>query len=889
MAEITSLSTISNRILPFNVDFSQFKKSQDSKEKIYLDLNFKKELCERYNLKYFKLISFNLTENSIESNIFQNLINPDFNFSNSLLNNLQKFEIKNIRNNNDILLSDIAITSLSSKNRIETYTKRKVLSNSQIIDFSKYGLDFNEKLYFKVKNHDLNEKYNFMIYCYDNKNRIFDKMIIKDVNVSSIEREETEKNNIFFEELANNLYDLKLRKELFSFSVPEIELNLKTRKVSLGVGPSLLLYRDNIEKIINKVYIEEITNKGIASISNDIDLKKFNSSKEKVDVIFKTRLERNEIPKKYILYCVLITGKILTFEKTNFQIKKNTNESFIEKIKKDILGIDLNIQQEQKRLNIEIKINDNFSNSNIDSQYDPYISKIYIDNVDIDLNFFFLNNEKIQNQSFLKLNNIKNKKINLNISSRSNILNRLEFPVKIVFSNLNQGEIENISYEKEAKKNQNLSVARLTKILSNDNLSFLNQYTFEKYQYFFDISNVDIFSKSVVTGSSGKSIASRYSSLNLDKILSDDNKNVLLNDININNFYLIIKKNISFSNRSISSFEIFDVNETNNGIYDFSFFDDQNFRNFSDDPRKYDDLVLKKEIEFESKILSLPLEYFSKKLTEYQIKLKIKEILKANKDNDYIPLQSQINSVYDKLSILNNNGSGNLSQNDIQLLYDLFALKITYAKTEKTEIRKIENKASNITKIFAIDIVIPNHILQISKNVLTLYIDANHNASIDETECIKVFHEIFKNNFLGFSYQEENSTYPNIKLQELYSKNNIPNMFLPWSSNDSNNITKEINENCAIELIKKNNTLYQVVYKIDLNKCNNLYNFLTLLQNEKEKTANKNRIFNRLYQLLSFREITKNYIDNSGNNVNVIVTIKNKDQQYIKYPIIPVL
>ena len=92
-----SLAPTTN-ILPLNIDaIAQFKKSLEKDQKVYINLDLNKTVCENYVLKYFKLISYNVTENSIRSNIFRNNNNENI-FFNKMLNENSQFDISNIQN-----------------------------------------------------------------------------------------------------------------------------------------------------------------------------------------------------------------------------------------------------------------------------------------------------------------------------------------------------------------------------------------------------------------------------------------------------------------------------------------------------------------------------------------------------------------------------------------------------------------------------------------------------------------------------------------------------------------------------------------------------------------------------------------------------------------------
>lgn len=873
-------------ILPANIDINaRFKRSTETNQQIYVNIDFDRLVCEGYDLKYFKMISYNLTENSIHTDIFKNSNNETI-FSNKILNENAGFDIENINNNNDILISDISLSNESTKKLIEKYSTKNVLSNSLTINLKNYSFNFNLNLYFKVSNIDKNDNYNFMIYCYNSKNELIEKKIFQNVNISSLSKEKQRDYN----EIANILYNVG--KDLFSISAPEIDL--QKREIFLRLGSPLRLYRDNIEKIFSKITIEEITSKGGTSRSFiEIEVEKFNNTNnENTSVVFRKKLDKNEIPIKYILHGALITGQFLNIEISNLKIKRNSNFNFNEKIKIDITGVESGITQEStgnKYLTIEIKLNSTFSNLSINEQYDPYVSRILVNNIEVNLNQFTINSLENPDQQEFKLNSIKNKIIKLNALRINNLANLLSFPVKVVLSNLNEGKIDNFAFEKIITTTQNLNTVSFNKVLSNENLNFSNQYTLEKYRYFFDLSNLDLMSMTAVNASSSASTASRYVTLNLDKVLSDENKNILLNDINVNNFYLIVKKNISFSNANISFFEIIDVSESNNNIYDFSFFDDQNFRNFNDDPNKYNESISRKEIEFEAKVMSLPLEYFSKSLNDYQVKLKIKDIIKLNRNNGNIPLQSEIDQVHDKLKQLNTNGLVNLSQSTIQLLYDLFALNITYAKTTKTLITK-QSRVNDITKNAQFNISLRNPNIKInSKNNLEFTIEITSSIEENEIRIREILQEIILARiFSGFYYKEENSTQPNISLEELYKKN-IPSFFQPWLSNNSNAIVNEINSTYKAEIIRKQNSLHEINIKIDLNKCNNLYHFLIMIANRKDKISSLQNLSNNLYQKIELREITKSYIDSAGNNIYLNVKIENTNSIFLKYPLVSAL
>ena len=208
------------------------------------------------------------------------------------------------------------------------------------------------------------------------------------------------------------------------------------------------------------------------------------------------------------------------------------------------------------------------------------------------------------------------------------------------------------------------------------------------------------------------------------------------------------------------------------------------------------------------------------------MKLKIKDILQLNKNTGYIPTENEINKIYNILVKINRNGSNNLSQEDIQELYQLFALNITYATSEERTIKRNE-KIKNITKNGNITIDISD-VFYSSRTSLSFLINVRKDLELEENTYIEVIKDIFSENlFSGFFYKTENSTYPNVTLDTLYS-NNIPVSFLPWSSNNSNNVVNETNNNYKIKIIKKQINFYQIEVSIDILNCNNLYNFLIL-------------------------------------------------------------
>ena len=275
-------------ILPANIDINaRFKRSTETNQQIYVNIDFDRLVCEGYDLKYFKMISYNLTENSIHADIFKNSNNETI-FSNKILNENAGFDIENINNNNDILISDISLSNESTKKLIEKYSTKNVLSNSLTINLKNYSFNFNLNLYFKVSNIDKNDNYNFMIYCYNSKNELIEKKIFQNVNISSLSKEKQRDYN----EIANILYNVG--KDLFSISAPEIDL--QKREIFLRLGSPLRLYRDNIEKIFSKITIEEITSKGGTSRSFiEIEVEKFNNTNnENTSVVFRKKLDKNE-------------------------------------------------------------------------------------------------------------------------------------------------------------------------------------------------------------------------------------------------------------------------------------------------------------------------------------------------------------------------------------------------------------------------------------------------------------------------------------------------------------------------------------------------------------------------------------------------------------------
>jgi len=872
-------------------DFLKYYKYSSDLEKKYtniasIDFLLDTESIEKYNINYFKAISINkfINEKALNydenvTNTFENrksnisdLVHPNF------LNSKMNLNLGNIQNKITSLLGSDKSFEKTSKKIIENHTKKRI--TEKLITLNKEQINNGYfKIYFDLlypSNLDENEKskYDFYVYAYDNDNNIIDKKIILSQDVQLyVESELYSQSDSIDIEVDNNAlndFNISFKKDL------NIE---QSRNIMISFGNNLskyLKYFDSKQKhLIEKITIMESYKGNIIQrfvIEEDIEKLSDVTFNNFIKAIKDSKLEYNIIVEFYNRKNVT---KSISINIDEFYIKNESNEvindqnMFLNKIK------DFHVEYLEKEKLIEVILN--FYNLELTKYFDPqfksiiingknYIDKCYIEKNKV--NKISLENKDIKNT--VKDNIIKFCIDVVNIEKHQ--INNIKIVVKKLY---NSQEVFNL--EKEIKiiyNNDSTGSSKLEIIQKNENLEIQSEYTNYVFKYNWSINNslksYDIFKTQ-------NSELEGYLSTQYSQILSDDKKDEISNNIQLNKYFIIIKKNSTTPvDEYIQSFQL----ELLDNNYLFAFIDNSNISGFKEKVsinEKY------KKIYFEAKIFAIPHNLFIDQNNDFKINRKIKEVILLN-DLKIIPDENKINQIRSILKKINFNGIESISNIEKEILYNNYCFNFSHAKSNDIVVEKKVISKSIEKTVYANDEILN---LKYSKEKNKIYLDIDFNieellgVGLKKENIVIEFNKLISSKKISFSkfyLRESIEKYLEFYENLLINKNQ-------YSYESYNSLIKEINSYCDIVIENKSKNIITLKIEIDLKKCPNLFSFLLFCKNIQKNINSKNElnINNNIYQKLNMSSFKMINLDlNTNNTFNIDIKF-NKNDLLFKY------
>lgn len=899
MIQLQTGNIFKNEFINFKKYFKMLKSQKIYLNQISFDFKFNQSDVEQYNLKYFKVIAINKFENIFYQN--NDTINNDKSGNFISINNLKKdiyhplFSQSKIAKKSIINLQKNIFNIGKNKNlEIETHTnlkKREIQKSIEnIINFNKKNIIDNNLTFIinlsKVNSiNDLEKSiYNFYIYAYDINDNIIDKISIVDQNIYQYTEQELFKNNLI-EEIDDIKFDF-LNDFYIDFDSYDDNFERK-RSINFKFGnnlyKTLVSYDKNQKKLINKIIISEYSND---LLLQTIDINKdFNSLSQ---FIFNTPiLINNNTILKYLVTVEYVNKKIINKD-LNYDISK----IFLKNKKKDevisdnnlFLNVFKNIEvfylQKEKLLQINLHFND----LKIDKYFDPIFTSISFNNKEL-IDFCYIDKEKIkklnlsskrlldffQNESKLifyinvqgyKFNIINDQILKINIQKKFNNKDSFSFQNKITI--INNNIIQNVN-----KVYANLIYTNEKEILLN------SEYTGLDLNYNLDISNLN---KNIDYFATKNKSLEKYLKTNYSQIISETKKADLEKNISLNQFYIIVKKNVLLDNNKKNEYYFIspiNLDESNNFLFNLTDYNIMQFKEI------YSQLISYKEVYFESKILVVPSDLYE--INEYQSKNKIKSIILENKiDQKVIIGDDIISNVFMILKKNNLNNISSLNDFDIEYLYNYYTLDYSYAKSNNKKVQ-YQKQIIQAKK----NILINNEIINIKllKDKIEFDLDLNieeiNRLNISKEIILTSFNKIFKKNkiFSFFYFKNDKNSFNEIykilfeKNEKCYYNNKI---YL--------DLINEINNYVNINYQFKSKNILNISFEINFNNTPMLRNFLKYCKNINNNLnlLNKMNLENNLYQVLSLPNVNIQYLDTNNNNIQIESLFSNKEI-YIKY------
>ena len=776
------------------------------------------------------------------------------------------------------------------------YTQKKLIKNTQhILDKTKkkYTLFFNTKYSVDDLNNYKNI-YDITIYAYNSQDQIIDIVYLKNLNIFNFQEyslnESNEIENIDLNtlNLSKNI-DIQLLKKDISFN--------EQRNISISFNEELLksirsFFKKDI-KTINKIKVFEIlNNKNIDLIEINID----NQILERGNALIKFEKYINLNMQSFLTYKI----NIETDDNNIHYIEKNisTHDLFeINVIDTKIKNLETNrkkflnniikntfadYDEEKKYIKIEIELYNFIKEKN----FNPIFNSIKIANNELIYNCYLDDNKKTKlnlysNSAYDIFQ--KNKKITIFIFNNEIVIEKNIFQKKeleIIFKDTFSNKIINIKkniFIKYIQSNSNDNInADLIYQNINPNIDLKSQYSNSNLRYSLNLlkndNNQNLFKKI-------NENIENYISKNYSQLLSDTKKEEFENSFeDLNNFYLILKKNLTINNLTECYYYI-EKFENNSFIKEIS--DNGNISSFKETLyMNYE--VFYKEVFFESKLLLIPTNFFAN-LTKYQTQQKIRLILNSNVSNfQYISdIEENIELIYNILKKINNN-LNDLTQFEINLLYDYYCLTITYARSNKLKKEKQNNEIvyqKNISinnKLIPVEVINKNFKFDLKFNIEEL-----NAIGIKNDQIISLFSKAFeeknlKINKFYFLSNNRNS----INYLEMYEEI-LKNKDQKYSAIEYEEMIKEINQNIQYSFNALSKYFITISIKLDILKCEKFLNFI---QNLRHLDYNNKKIdiSNNLYQEINLNQYNFIFKDNNEDTHNLIISF-NDLNCYISY------
>ncbi len=862
-------------------------------QKIYLNqINLKIELNTidiiSNQIKYFKLISHNHFENSINNEISkkEKSITDYENIStiNSSFNNVPNFKNTGIFEKKILKILGENTKSYLKKHSLKTTTSNDFLL--ELNDLQKENLSNVFNLNFDIKKENYvnvdQEMFSFFIYAYDVNDELIEKWKSEDINISlSIEK------NIDEKEFSND--DLKgISLENMFDVIIERSIETKSRKL-------LLTKTEYGKKIIDLLIKSKLYSKFFKSIKlleyiNDqlIDEKKINiSSLEKEDSLaiqFTQEYTFNDNISDVYYILVLednfkkLCRKKIKFENIDYFLENDTN-IFLSKIKEDVIRIENSLKNDV----LFVKVI--FENSlNINSKYIPAIANVYLNDNEIIENVF-------TNEKFTKSLELKNKKVTDSIKLNQiifyhkvkNIFYDKDNTLKIVFKNNYDNKIC-VFNQKIVKEYTSIAKINLftnsTSFIEDEYSGNIYRYNIDYTKFYNQYTNNNI--SSLLKNQDLNQKLFLENEKNIDKILSNENKDKILKDVNLNKFYLIVKKNIKYFNISKDLFEIIEIKNLED-IENIYINDDISNPHLKENSIEYEK-IKNKTIQFETKILSIPANLFYKNVSEINVKSQIKETFLTNIQNQNevkIPSDELINLIYDAYQKINSKGTVSLNEHDLNLLFNTVSLNTTWAKSDLQEYKKKES-ISRINKQILINSKIEDVIFDKKekniKTLLSLNIEELTSLNLNKEKVFEIIENIIKNSFKGFYYKNNYSNeVPDSEISNIIKANNI--LGLNWIDNNNNLSVSEMNSNMKFNIYHINKNVVNVEIYLSLKDIPSTLRLFSILSIYKQVNFKKN-----LFQKIVMNKFSFQIDDRQNFQKKIVeISVKNTNETFILY------
>ncbi len=668
------------------------------------------ENAKALNLSYFQTILIDKSKNSKNNNEnnlgYLKLLNENqsINLKDFISNNKMNFDFNLIKS--DILGRNLTLSNQAQKNNIENLTVR--FANSYTsglgLQYSNVTKVFETKekqnIFFQLpdtllnlKNNAINPDYilfDFIIYAIDVNNKIIDVVKYKNCNIAPIQFLPV--NNVIFNiddvnfidcidmKFDNNIFNNLTRKFYVNttnyYQDIKRQLNINSSNSNISPIDTITIQENEYEiqenlKDINISRIEDSTAQTLQLLSNtDIS-----SSRVNYKVFIKISGTNSYIIKNY-------TNSINTF----ITSQQNNILSFLGNTKVYFLS-NYNV------IKIELNLKKTAFN---DQNFDPVITGININNNNINLIskcFTYIpKNGDIPNLDFTS-NKIKE------ISASST--NEIEYIYTFYILNLElkPNTIKFIFQQNFEEYILNKDIEVLHENTTYNVVLNLNENEFNDKEY----SNLDVNYKINIKNF-------KNSNENLDRFLLLNYENIFLqqltdqipanSDENFqSNIFIIVKRTILQESKQNSSYFIFNQSINNIASVESNFQIDLMLNlNFKDNkklneyyfiPPNLIDIKEDIKYKFEAMLMAIPLDFFTT-TSDFDIITRIKNLYMIN-NSGFIPSDSRIKKIFETIKKINNSNFSSITQFDLELMFDYYCIKQTYAFDERNIPKVINN------------------------------------------------------------------------------------------------------------------------------------------------------------------------------------------------------
>ena len=674
--------------------------------------NFKIDIenAKALNLSYFQTVSISKSKNSknnSESNLgYLKLLseNQKIDLKDFISNGNLNFDFNLVKS--DILGRNLVLSNNAQKNNMENLTIRFANSYTQGINlqYSDVTKSFEtqelQDILFElpdllpaVLSSNINPDnvfFDFIIYAFDTNNKIIDVLKSENYNIAPVKF-------IPFNDLIFNIddvnfidcIDMKFDNDIFNNLVRKFYINTTNYYQNIKSQLNINSPNSNISPI-DTITIQE-NEYEIQESLKDIDILNVeNSTAQTLPLLSDIDLSNGAVPFR-INYKVFIKVK-----GTNSYIIKNysnsINKPFIISQQNNILNFLGNTKayflSNYNLIKVELVLKkDAFDNQN----FDPIITDLNVNNSNNNLiskcfTYIPKNNTSTPNLDLIN-NKIKE------IAANSNNENEYIFTFYILNEELKPEKIKFIFQQNFEEYILNKDIEVIYENTEYNVVLNLNANEFNNKEY----SNLDVNYKiNIKNFKNSNTNLDRFLLLNYENIFLQQLKDQIITNANSDenfqsNIFIFIKRTTSQGSKQNSSYFMF--NQSINNIVsvesDFqidlmlnlNFKDNESLNEFFDmSPNIVVDLNEAIKYKFEAMLMTIPLDFFTT-TSDFDIVTRIKNLYMINNEG-FIPSDDRIQKIFTIIKKINQNNFSNLTQFDLELIFDYYCIKQTYASNE---------------------------------------------------------------------------------------------------------------------------------------------------------------------------------------------------------------